>query len=224
MAAPLVRELLRMQNAFNMEHFKDLQSAAVRALLVAYPGVAVPVVTGFIVSAASQADLTLGGKLAVLSDLILTAHTLAGIDMKDTYDTSRGTKPSRPDSSSSITESTNLTATSSDDPGNNKTRVKRPTKLAQHKALAANTNGGSMANRFGPVAQLFFGPVLRILASMLRQPATTPVLVPSFSSKSMERLSLSTVGDDNIESLLVAQCLLALGAYVRCSVNTRSQR
>lgn len=213
-----------MQNAFNMEHFKDLQSTAVRALLVAYPGVAVPVITGSIVSGASQADITLGGKLAALSDLILTAHALANHEMKDTFETRVSNKlTAAPTTNNS--ESASLASST-----NSKTRVKRPAKLAQYKALMSGTTttSSSSVNRFGPVAQLFFQPVLRILMSILRRPLTTAVLIPSVSHASVsnenQRTGLGAVGDDDTDSLLVAQCLLAIGAFVRCSINTRNQR
>lgn len=218
MAAPLMRELLRMQNAFNMEHFKELQSAAVQSLLVAYPGVTVPLITGAITAPAHQADLTLGGKLSALGDLILAAHALAGIDMKDTFET-------RGNPSAIISAANSNSRKECEDRVESKTRVKRPAKLAQYKAHSSGEAQGVVRNRFGPVAQLFFSPVLRVLTTLLRRPVdATPALVPPAQSASTGLSLLGGVGDDSTDSLLIAQCLLALGAFVRCSLNTPHQR
>jgi hypothetical protein len=74
--APLMKELLRLANSYNLEEFSNLRSTAIQSLLVAYPGIAVPVANNSL-----SCDSThVGAKIDSLRELIYAAYSLSGID------------------------------------------------------------------------------------------------------------------------------------------------
>jgi len=207
---PLVRELLSFPNSFNMENFDELRSSALQSLLTCYPTISVKVITWSLESK----SVGLGVKINAIAALARASYTLAGLAIPGEDEEKKGkvtvtsekeekvlVSPSKKESSllTSHTPSSSVVHFS-------KTVVKRPAKLAQSQRKRI-----FFRNNFAPLAQIFYYPILKLIASL---------------STRMENYSVgdSSTSLDEIEYLLFAQALLALGAFTRCTVNSPVQR
>lgn len=119
--------------------------------------------------------------------------------------------------------------------GKGKVRIKRPTVLANSKKRTRY-----FRNEFGPLAHLFIHPLMSILGRAWLNTLAEPLLPRAgeefnlisemFEPKKRDSLSANAVKDmslshlDGVDALLPSQCLVALGLFARCSVNTVNQR
>jgi hypothetical protein len=191
LTSPLMRELLRLGNSFNMQHFDQLRSSCMHALVSTYPARSVEVLSW----AASSDTLSIGVRLEALGIMVDGAYTLAGLKRTATSEKSKHLSVSD--------EVVDL-----NDADNPKTIVKRPLRLA---ALQKEKNQKYFKNSFGELALDFFQPVIAILAAQLDKIEKQCKLKGAASS-------------EGLDVLLPAQCMLSLGAFVRCAVHTTAQR
>ena len=145
--SPLMKELVRMSNTFNMEKFDSLRGDAMLSLLVSYPTLALPACVGAI-----EGDVMLGCKLLCVRVLVRAAHALSGVPMDAS--TTGGL-----DAASSAGN-----PSSSEEPRLGTTRIKRPAKLARLKQRPR-----FFRNSFGPVALLFFRPIASALGAAAKK-------------------------------------------------------
>ena len=142
----MVKELLRQSNRFNTPDFDTLRDAAVHSLAVAYPLLAVPVLAW----AMDSPDLPLAVKVHAIALLKNSALALAGMDGPSAPGAPAGTAASPPRPPPAAAAQVHVLG---------KTTVKRPLTLA-----AATRRAAPIRNDFGPVAPLFYYPVLRVCA------------------------------------------------------------
>ena len=117
-----------------------------------------------------------------------------------------------------------------------KVKIKRPGMLANAKKRTRY-----FRNDFGPVAHLFIYPLMSILGRVWNNTLTEPLLGEQFNlisemfeppkpspikpgeeKSAVKDLSLGHL--DGVDALLPSQCLVALGLFARCTVNTVNQR
>jgi len=176
-------------------------------------------------------ELPLGLKLIVLDWLMAAARELSDIP-----------ELQLPESGAQNTESAKkadalTSATTSTE--SQKVRIKRPGMLANAKKRTRY-----FRNDFGPLAHLFIYPLMSILGRVWNNTLTEPLLPrageqfnlisemfeppkPSpikagEEGSAVKDLSLSHL--DGVDALLPSQCLVALGLFARCAVNTVNQR
>jgi hypothetical protein len=210
-----------------MQNFESLRTAAVQSVLLRNPQVAVPFLTAQLLGN----DLPLGLKLMVLEWLMSAAKALSNIP-EDTAVVSTEGEKIRSNGSTAV----------------GKTTVKRPGKLAQ-----LNTRTKYFRNQFGPLAPLFFYPLMQLLGkiwnnklnedfsptsaankfnliSELFEPKTAPGTGKTSNSRTGPDATVSLGRDmslshlDGVDALLPSQCLVALGLFTRCAVHTTSER
>ncbi len=225
--APLTKELLRLANSYNLEDFNDLRSAAIQSLLVAYPGIATPVVT----SSLTSDSVHVGAKIDSIRELIFAAYNLSGIDKSTTsiYSNSPVTGKESEDA---------LSSTSTRDMVMKNTTIKRPAKLAQSKRRIRYYR-----NNFSSVAHLFFKPVGSLLESYARLRApdgavsyhndtifdtlffalTSKNTKVSFYDPEFSKGTTSNEQVDSIDAIVISQALLAMGCFVKCIHNDVNQ-
>ena len=188
LAGPLLRELLRLGNNFNMQNFAERRRECMVALIYNYPDRAVDI----LVWAAGSDTLAMGVRLEALTAMVEGARLLSGAHIS-----------SRPDTSSSAMAVKEVEESSRGSGAN--TIVKRPRRLA---AMRKEMQRISRENPFGDYALKFFQPLHAILMEQLRK---------------LESLGNSYAAE-GLEVLLPSQCLICLGAFVRCAINTIHQR
>jgi hypothetical protein len=211
-----------------MQNFESLRVAAVQSVLLRNPQLAVPFLTAQLLGN----DLPLGLKLMVLEWLMSAAKALSNIPEDTALASTEGEK----------TRSNGNTAVG-------KTTVKRPGKLAQ-----LNTRTKYFRNQFGPLAPLFFYPLMQLLGkvwnnklnedfsptsaankfnliSELFEPKSAPGTGNAGSARASSGTAAVSLGRDmslshldGVDALLPSQCLVALGLFTRCAVHTMSQR
>lgn len=240
---PLIKELLRVNNSYNVEDFDELRSAAVQALLVAYPNLAAPVLCWAIDEEAMMLSL----RVFAISSLAKAAYTLSGIipsGVGTMNKTEKGVKIISKENESDSNE-------------RKKTIVRRPNKLA-----AAAKKITHFRNNFGPVSAIFFYPILRIIALVIANNSANRIKKSKPSEKdkkiyenitfiSKELFNLDIKEDepfirnsllantpkkqkkvvlideedgDGLYSMVPVEALLALAVFTKCSLNTVSQR
>jgi hypothetical protein len=211
-----------------MQNFESLRAAAVQAVLLRNPQLAVP----FLTTQLLGNDLPLGLKLMVLEWLMSAAKALSTVPEGTAQASAEGEK-ARSNGSTPV----------------GKTTIKRPGKLAQ-----LNTRTKYFRNQFGPLAPLFFYPLMQLLGkvwnnklngdfspisaankfnliSELFEPKSTPGTGKAGSARAGADAGTITTGRDmslshldGVDALLPSQCLVALGLFTRCAVHTTSQR
>jgi len=202
------------------QDFDNLRTAAVQSILQPHASQAVPFLTG----ALQGQELPLGLKLVVVDWLMAAARDLSDIPEFQQL-TSREEEGLR-SGARGIAVS------------NEKVRIKRPTVLANSKKRTRY-----FRNEFGPLAHLFIHPLMGILGRAWHNTLNEPLLPrtgdefnlisemfeptsPQKSGKApveaVKDMSLSHL--DGVDALLPSQCLVALGLFARCSVNTANQR
>ena len=195
-----------------MQHFGALRAASVSALVHSHPARA----SNVLVWAAGSETLAMGVRLEALEALVDGAYGLSGLDRargKGGGATLSSTDLSVGDGNSAVVESNSVrqTSSSSDRGGAaSKTVVKRPLRLA---AMQREKQRKSFQNSFGDHALQFFQPILVILTAQL---AKLDAL--------LENRAGGSGGGDGLDVLLPSQCLLSLGAFVRCALHTPVQR
>ena len=225
--APLTKELLRLANSYNLEDFNDLRSTAIQSLLVAYPGIAAPVVTSSLISD----SVHVGAKIDSIRELIYAAYSLSGTD-KSTSSTNGNVPVAGKESEDALL----LTPTS--DIVMKNTTIKRPAKLAQSKRRIRYYR-----NNFSSVAHLFFKPVGSLLESYARLKAPEGA-VDYHKDTIFDSLFFATTGKnskvafydpefskgtihneqmDSIDAIVISQALLAMGCFVKCIHNDVNQ-
>jgi len=199
-AAPLVRELIRLANSFNMEKFDELRNAALGSLICGYPKEC----SSILAWAVGSDTLSMGSRVGVLSSMVLAAYELSGLSKeRECNRLSPGTRSL----SHTVTEfSVENTASVSN---NGKTIVKRPVRLAKMKERTRY-----FRNNFSISAEAFFFPVMQLLVSSLGTLAKE-------TEEGKVRIGLP---DPGLHVLLPSQALMTLGDFTRCSVNTPVQR
>jgi hypothetical protein len=223
--APLMKELLRLANSYNLEEFSNLRSTAIQSLLVAYPGIAVPVATNSL-----SCDSThVGAKIDSLRELIYAAYSLSGID-NNTASASRNPVIDGKELESANSSAENIVMKN--------TKIKRPAKLAQSKRRIRYYR-----NNFSSVAHLFFKPMGSLLQSYtrLKMPEstvsyhkdtifdslfTTPASNGSkvaFYNPEFSKSVTSNEEMDSVDAIVMSQALLALGCFVKCIHNDVNQ-
>lgn len=149
MCSSVMKELVRMSNAFNIDKFDSLRSEAMLSLLTNYPALTVPVCT-----AAIEGGVMLGCKLLCVHVLIRAAHALSGVPYRIDLETVR----TEAESGASL-----LQKKSANENGmKGKTRITRPLMLAK-----LSRKSRTFRNSFGPVAQLCFRPIESELLKLL---------------------------------------------------------
>jgi hypothetical protein len=145
LAIPLMKELLRLPNTFNMENFDSLRSDAINSLLMSYPAQTMPIAVW---SSIHPTSLPLGHRLSILTIIETAIYNLA--DIPQPYVTEKAAL-------ASVDAQTTVPTASlaASDP---KTRIKRPRKLAlmQQKTLYYR-------NLFAPVANIIYFPTTQAL-------------------------------------------------------------
>jgi hypothetical protein len=199
----------------------------VQSVLLRNPQLAVP----FLTTQLLGNDLPLGLKLMVLEWLMSAAKALSNIP-EDT-----------------AVAGTEVEKTRNGSTAVGKTTIKRPGKLAQ-----LNTRTKYFRNQFGPLAPLFFYPLMQLLGkvwnnklnedfsptaaankfnliSELFEPKSAPGTGKAGSARAGANAGTITTGRDmslshldGVDALLPSQCLVALGLFTRCAVHTTSQR
>lgn len=197
-----------------MQGFEDKRAAAVSAVLLEHPHLAVP----FLTTALLGNDLPLGLKLMVLEWLTSAAKRLSNIPEDATH---------------APADSTGAPTTADVGGWGGKTVIKRPGKLAQ-----LTTRTRYFRNDFGPLAPLFFYPLMHLLGKLWgntlhetvspnkgeRFNVISELFESEGSTKKKSPSDPSLPHLDGTDALLPSQCLVALGTFTRCSVNTANQR
>lgn len=192
---------------------------AVLSLVTHHPEQTIPYLT----TSLQGQELPLGLKLIVLDWLMAAARELSDIPELQQLE-SGGDQTTRTKESDS-----------------QKVRIKRPGVLANAKKRTRY-----FRNDFGPLAHLFIYPLMSILGKVWNNTLTEPLLPrageqfnlisemfepakqkpasapPGEEASAVKDLSLSHL--DGVDALLPSQCLVALGLFARCSVNTVNQR
>ena len=168
LCVPVLLELTRLGNEFNIPRFGDLRGNAVHALLFRYPRLALPAVTHQIQAGA----LTLGAKVEMLSSLSRASYALAGLTHM--YDASyiqqslgaTGRIPTGPADRTAASANGAAAATSGVDDASS-TVVKRPRKLAlmSESARGCGARVVVFRNEFADLLDLFLEPVMLVLQS-----------------------------------------------------------
>lgn len=207
---------------FVLQNFDALRGAAVQSVLLRNPHIAVPFLTASLLGN----DLPLGLKLLVLEWLMEAARALSNIPE---------------DAATAVLEQGGST-TEKSKARVGKTVVKRPGKLAQ-----LNTRTKYFRNNFGPLAPLFFYPLIQLLGriwhdklneewaptaaadqfnliSELFEPKDAEGIGGDAKTSAVATKDLTLKHLDGVAALLPSQCLVALGLFTRCTVNTTSQR
>lgn len=202
-----------------------LRATAVQAVLQCNPATAVP----FLTTSLQGNDLPLGLKFLVLEWLMASAKELTNIPSTDTTSPTAAYSAA---ASSSLMPDVRL--------GN--TTIKRPTKLALSKQRTKY-----FRNDFGPLAHLYFYPLMALLGKIwnnkLHEPSLTnsadkfnlisemfEVKAPAATENTGGQEKRKVVGDaslrhlDGVDALLPSQCLVALGVFTQCSLNTVNQK
>ena len=193
-----------------------------QSVLQANPTTAVP----FLTSALLGSDLPLGLKLAVLEWLVTAAKTLSNIP---------GNEQLVAPSSSSISSSSS-SSTAIEPERSSKTTIKRPGMLA-----AQQKRTHYFRNHFGPLAPLFIYPLMQLLGKVYNNTlneTTRPHSAEKFNliAELFEPKDSPSEGGgvnkngvqrddelkhlDGVDALLPSQCLVALGTFVQCAINT----
>ena len=216
-----------------MQDFDKLRSAAVQSIMLRHTAQVVPYLT----SSLQGQELPLGLKLVVVDWLMAAARELSDIpELKPSEDAIDDVEP-----------------TNSLTPSSQNVRIKRPTVLANSKKRTRyfRNDFGPVASLFiyplvnilgrawsntpheSSVALLSgAADQFNLISEMFEPPSSRP---PSNSSSSTattstEGLQLSKTKDnalshlDGVDALLPSQCLVALGLFARCAVNTVEQR
>ena len=206
-----------------MQNFDALRTTAVLSLITHHP----ETVTYLTTSLQGQ-ELPLGLKLIVLDWLMAAARELSDIpelQQPESTGEQHTALVNKADGSSAATST--------------KVKIKRPGMLANAKKCTRY-----FRNDFGPVAQLFIYPLMSILGRVWNNTLTEPLLprtgeqfnlisemfeppkpspIKAGEEKSaVKDLSLGHL--DGVDALLPSQCLVALGLFARCAVNTVNQR
>lgn len=194
-------------------------------MLLRHPHIAVPFLTASLLGN----DLPLGLKLLVLEWLMDAARALSNIPEDSPAPASALEQGGRPT-----------------DKGNparaGKTVVKRPGKLAQ-----LNSRTKYFRNNFGLLSALFFYPLIQLLGRIWHDKLNVEwaptaaadqfnLISELFEPRDSDRAGGGAKGTtaatkdltlkhlDGVDALLPSQCLVALGLFTRCTVNTTSQR
>lgn len=193
-----------------LQDFDSLRAAAVQAVLLRNPHISVP----FLTSSLLGSDLPLGLKLVVLEWLMAAAKALSNAPERD--------QPAAAESASASV------------PKLGKTIVKRPGKLAQQTKRTRY-----FRNDFGPLSAMFFHPLIQLLGRVWTNTLneTSPVLSGAkfnlitelFDPQAAPKGGTATNNPalshlDGVDALLPSQCLVALGVFTQCAVNTTEQR
>lgn len=258
LCVPLVKELLTVANAFNIEvrlelflyrhssaifsifsflnkhitliaqDFDNQRAAAVQSILQPHATQVVPFLTG----ALQGQELPLGLKLVVVDWLVAAARDLS--DIPELQQPTSGDERTGECAGGTVGSASGVGSVNSD-----KVRVKRPTVLANSKKRTRY-----FRNEFGPLAHLFIHPLMAILGRAWHNTLNGPLLPrtgeefnlisemfePSPPKKKNDATPVDAVKDmslshlDGVDALLPSQCLVALGLFARCSVNTVEQR
>lgn len=205
-----------------IQEFDNLRTAAVQSILQPHAAEVVP----FLTTSLQGQELPLGLKLVVVDWLMVAARELS--DIPELQQLASGNVS---------TSSTATSLTSGSDTSNSKVRIKRPTVLANSKSRTRY-----FRNEFGLLAHLFVFPMLSILGRAWNNTLAEPLLPRSGNEfnvisqmfeppatksnkvfvEAVKDLSLGHL--DGVDALLPSQCLVALGLFARCSINTLNQR
>lgn len=254
----LVKELLRLTNAFNMkvrgnsccrtimcdtsssltscslssslsllyfQDFDSLRNAALHSLLVAYPVFSVPAATW---SVERSDGLGVLGRAEVLMALCRAACALANVHDVEVTDWKAviqdDSAPSSSTASIGISECSSSSAVAMKE---SKTRIKRPTVLAQARQRVIYYRNG-----FASVASLFTEPVMRCLMAWQSRSAVRDRVDDSSITLHSMRISDMSSNDiapanaaagDGVEAVLPAHAIIALAVFVRCLAHAPSQ-
>lgn len=222
------------------QDFESLRSTALCELLRKVPLEGVPVLTSSVLSSA----VTLGLRVNCLAWMCNVAQRLMHGDKK-VSSSSIGGKGS---SDAEAVAIVNGATTSRDLSGGGTTTIKRPKKLEQHLAAqsaltSSNTSVSTeVENRFAPIADLFFYPILQLLITTLqpRNSRNTSKVekfgfdsdlpnaneyflntITSTSGKTDFKVEASLKGAD---AYVPAQALQALVCFTGCAVNSNWER
>lgn len=196
-----------------------MRTAAVGSILQPHASQVVPFLTG----ALQGQELPLGLKLVVVDWLMAAARDLSDIPELQQLTSGESAGPG----ASSVAVS------------GEKVRIKRPAVLANSKKRTRY-----FRNEFGPLAHLFIHPLMGILGRAWHNTLNEPLLPrtgeefnlisemfePTSPQKKSSKAPVEAVKDmslshlDGVDALLPSQCLVALGLFARCSVNTVNQR
>lgn len=182
-----------------IQGFDGFRDGAILCLLEAYPSVGVPTLTW----ALQQECFSIGDKINVVAILVKCSYVLAGVNSGSSSTTST---PAIPETSSG------------------KTTIKRPKKLQISKAETSYSR-----NKFAPLAPHFFYPILSIVLRYVKggeiNGKTAVPLVDLRIEPLDKSVHMAAVEEgDGIDAWLPARALLALAAFVRCSINTTVNR
>ena len=176
-------------------------------------------------------ELPLGLKLIVLDWLMVAARELSDIPELQLPE------PAGEQHTALANKADGLSSAAST--ASQKVKIKRPGMLANAKKRTRY-----FRNDFGPIAHLFIYPLMSILGRVWNNTLTEPLLpragdqfnlisemfeppkpspIKAGEDKSaVKDLSLGHL--DGVDALLPSQCLVALGLFARCAVNTVNQR
>jgi hypothetical protein len=225
-SGPLVSELLRLTNAFNIDNFDDLRNNAILSLLVKSPVITIPVVTRTF----TDGNHSIGDQILATSLLIQSAYTIAEISSSSSEQISLSSL-SLQESNNDKTE--NITSSS-------KTTIKRAAKLAQSKKTIIY-----FQNKFLSVSHLYYEPLFQLLSkfdvairekelkksSILeetnidkRLPSTLVSLPSTFIKDMIIDTNSNDVDSNSLHYLIPSKAMSALGQLVKCLHNTTIQR
>lgn len=219
------------------QEFDSLRSAAVQAVVIRHPALTVPYLTSSLLGQ----ELPLGLKLVVVDWLMAAARELSDIPELQQHPSAitDGTTNSSTTASATV-DSMAAGAVGASVTFVPKVRIKRPTVLANAKKRTRY-----FRNDFGPLAVMFIHPLVSLLGRAWVNALHEPLLPragdqfnviqemfePAVSGSSagiqtttVVQKDLSLKHLDGVDALLPSQCLVALGLFARCCVNTVGQR
>ena len=236
-SGPLVSELLRLNNAFNMDNFDDLRNNAILSLLVKSPVITIPVVTRTF----TDGNHSIGDQLLATSLLIQSAYSIAEISSSSSSSSSTTSSEQISLSSLSLEGIKNDKAESVTSSLSSKTKIKRAAKLAQSKKQIIY-----FQNKFLSVSHLYYEPLFQLLSKFDSKTRETEINKSSiFEDTNIDKrlpssslLSISStfvkdmiidtntnkVDDNTLHYLIPSKALSALGQLVKCLYNTTIQR
>ena len=190
---PLLRELLRLNNNFNMEEFDTLRDCAVQSLLVTYPEIAAPVLAW----AVEEESFSISMRIFAIASLSKAAFSLSGLlnikqvpEAEVQLDQSkvskeRGKRKEIEDEKKAVLDNSVSNSSNSlrNDPRSESTTVKRPLKLA-----ADARKKVYVVNKFGLVGPLFYYPILRLLA----------VTISNINSNEMKKEKMKQIAKNSV--------------------------
>lgn len=151
LCSPLIKELIRLGNTFNMERFDSLRGDGMLSLLTTYPHFCAPACTGAI----AGEQVMMGAKLLCVNILVKAAHALSGVPYGASARGSSCVLTDKEKKKEGAVESNDSAARVGE------TRIKRPATLAKGKLKPR-----LFRNTFGSVAHLFFHPVVSVLSAL----------------------------------------------------------